>query len=371
MFELIYFTLCILSFNKLAIKGFNSFFTDYMNINNVNQIKGVCVWMIFFRHSTEYFPKKLKLGKISILIDKSLGQNIVSPFLLYSGYGINESFLKKGNQYIKSLPKKSGILFIKTQIILLFFLFNNIYLGKNISIKRYLLAMIFKKGIGNSYWFAFTIINLYIYSFLSFILIKNKKFDIIGIILITIFCFFHILFVYKFYHKNQLISVDTIICFVLGFYYSFLKPHLDKVIIKNDYNYYGILIFLTIFYYKFLNSKNHNIFNISLKNFFYVLIIVFISMKIKFESNFLTLLNSHSYSIYLLQRLVMIHIHKKRFFEKHEFISFYIQFLIVIFISIIFDKYTYFINDLFKKKEFEKIEHKCNEEKSKINFIYN
>ena len=124
MVNLIYFILCLLSVINLNVKFFNKFFEDYMNINNTNQIKGIFVWMIFFRHCTEYFPKSTKVGKISILIDKSLEQNIVSPFLFYSGFGINESFLKKGIQYIKTLPKKSAIIFIKSEIILLFFLFN-------------------------------------------------------------------------------------------------------------------------------------------------------------------------------------------------------------------------------------------------------
>jgi hypothetical protein len=70
MVNLIYFILCLLSVINLNVKFFNKFFEDYMNINNTNQIKGIFVWMIFFRHCTEYFPKSTKVGKISILIDK-------------------------------------------------------------------------------------------------------------------------------------------------------------------------------------------------------------------------------------------------------------------------------------------------------------
>lgn len=327
MVNLIYLILCLLSLFKLNVKFFNKFFYDYMNINNTNQIKGILVWMIFFRHCTEYFPKSTKVGKISILIDKSWEQNIVSPFLFYSGFGINESFLKKGIKYIKTLPKKSAIIFIKSEIILLFFLFNNIFLGLKVSLKRYLLAIIFKKSIGNGYWFAFAIITLYIYSFLSFIFIKNKKFDFLGILFITMFCFFHIIFVYRYYHKNKIISVDNIICFALGFYYSLLKPYLDKKIMKNEYSYYRMIILFILFYCQYFISKKRNIFNASLKNCFFVIIIVLITMKIKFKNEFLSLLNSHSYSIYLLQRVIMIHFSKKKYFEHNELIKFFIQFI--------------------------------------------
>ena len=350
MVNLIYLILCSLSFVNLIIKDLNSFFYDYMDLKTTNQIRGILVWMIFFRHCISYFPKNIKRNKISILIDKSFGQNIVSPFLFYSGYGINESFLKKGNKYIKSLPIKSFIIFIKSQIILLVYLFDNILLGNKISFKTYLKAIIFKNGLGNSYWFAFAIILLYIYSYLSFILIRNKKLNIIGIIFITIFCYFHIIIVYKFYHK-VIYSVDTIICFILGFFYSLLKSNLDRIIMKNDQIYFGIMILLIVFYYKLYNINNKNIYNVSLKNCFFILILVLMTIKIKFNNPLLTLLNSHSYSIYLLQRLVMRHIHKKRYLKNHEFISFFLQFLLVIFMAIIFDKYTFFINSLFQTNE--------------------
>ena len=141
--------------------------------------------MIFFRHFIEYCKEK---ANISIIINNAFGQNIVSLFLFYSGYGINESFIKKGYNYIKTLPIKSFIFTIKSEIIILIFLFNNLLLGLKISIKQYLYACIFKSGIGNSYWFAFAIISLYFYSYLSFYFIKNKKFNIIGIFFMTILC---------------------------------------------------------------------------------------------------------------------------------------------------------------------------------------
>ena len=97
---------------------------------------------------------------------------MVSLFFFYSGYGIFESIKKKGILYVKFLPKKATILFIKFQLILLIFLVNNALLGFNINIKNYCLSIIFISSIGNSNWFAFTIILLYLYTFLSFIFIN-------------------------------------------------------------------------------------------------------------------------------------------------------------------------------------------------------
>ena len=186
MIDFIYLILCILSFSNINIKGLNSFFNDYMLLENTSSIKGIFVWMIFFRHYTDYLSKQKMKNKISISIDRALDQNIVSLFLFYSGYGINESYNEKGKNYINTLPVKSLVLFLKAQIILLLFLLNNLLLGIKTSLKQYLFAIIFKSGIGNSYWFAFTIIMLYLYSFLCFhFIIKMKLYNIYGIILIN------------------------------------------------------------------------------------------------------------------------------------------------------------------------------------------
>ena len=190
MIDLIYLLLSLLSFSNIEIKGFNSFFYEYLYLDNCNSVRGIFVWMIFFRHYSEYYSKNI--NKISIKIDNSFGQNIVSMFLFYSGYGINESFKKKGCNYFKTLPIKSLIIFIKSEIIIFIFLCNNLLLGKKITLNNYFNAIIFKDSIGNSYWFSFTIIMLYIYAFFSFIFIK-KRFNLIGIIIISIICFFHII----------------------------------------------------------------------------------------------------------------------------------------------------------------------------------
>ena len=207
--------------------------------------------------------------------------------MFYSGYGILESFKKKGNKYIKTLPIKSFIFLIKTEIIIFIFLCNNLLLGIKINLVQYLQAIILRKSIGNSYWFCFTIISLYIYSFFAFFFVKKGIFSIFGILLITIICFLHIYLVYNYYHPKSIISVDTIICFVLGFHYSFFKSFIDLIIQKNDL------------------------------------------IKIRIKNNFLLLLNNHSYSIYLLQRVIMKYVKIKDLFRNNEFIKFFFEFITV------------------------------------------
>ena len=274
--DLIFLIFIFLSIIGVNIKGINKFFINYLELENTKSIRGIFVWMIFFRHYNGYY--KYDKNKISIKIDKSLEQNIVSLFLFYSGYGINLSFKKNGIKYIKTLPIKSLIIYIKFQLILLIFVMNNIILGKKITIKIYLFAVIFKRGIGNSYWFAFTIIILYIYSFFSFILIRNQKYHFLGIIFMTIICYFHANFIYKYYHPRKINSVDTIICFIIGFYYSFFQNYIDKIIMINDYIYFCILSICCFFYHKYyFHQKYKSIFCRSMRNCFCTILIILIN----------------------------------------------------------------------------------------------
>ena len=166
MENLIFFILFLLSIININVKGNKNFYYDYMEIKNTNSIKGIFVWMIILSHYKSYYRTKNKY--LYRIILKCFGQKMVSLFLFYSGFGIFESIKKKGNKYLKSLISKAQILFIKSQIILIFFLLNNLFLGIKMTLKNYFLSIIFKKNIGNSNWFAFTIICFYIYSYISF-----------------------------------------------------------------------------------------------------------------------------------------------------------------------------------------------------------
>ena len=119
MEDLIFFSFCQLSLINIKIKGSNEYFLDYMDLENTSHIKGIFVWIIIFHHNRSYYPKKIHYFYMKIL--NSIGQKMVSLFLFYSGYGIIESIKKKGLLYVKSLPQKAIILFIKFQLILLIF----------------------------------------------------------------------------------------------------------------------------------------------------------------------------------------------------------------------------------------------------------
>ena len=108
MIDYFFFLFCFLSVLNIKIKGIDNFFNEYMDLENTNAIKGIFVWLIIFHHKTIYGINKNYIYKI---ITGNLGQKIVSMFLFYSGYGINESIKIKGDNYIQKLLIKALIMF--------------------------------------------------------------------------------------------------------------------------------------------------------------------------------------------------------------------------------------------------------------------
>ena len=220
MEDLVFLILCLISINNIKFKGINLFFTDYMDVKNTSQIKGIFVWIILLSHYRGYFKRNKKYIYIYIL--NCIGTQKVSMFLFYSGFGIYESIKNKGINYVKTLPKKSFILFIKSQIIIFIYLISNLLLGIKTNIYRYFLSIIFKSSIGNSNLIAFTIILFYLYSYLSFRFIKNQNY-FFGIIIVSLLCFLHFYLVYNFYYNKINFTVVNILLWnPIIFYYNIL-----------------------------------------------------------------------------------------------------------------------------------------------------
>ena len=118
----------------------------------------------------------------------------------------------------------------------------------------------------------------------------------------------------------------------------------------NDIIYLGFLSIVIYFYYKFhLQPKEGLLLYRSIKNCIFCIVAVLLTMKIQLKNDFLKFLNSHSYSIYLLQRIVFIYFREKGILKNNAFIRFFFQFSLILLISCIFDRITIYIDILFKK----------------------
>lgn len=157
----------------LALPGlrFTSFNKDYISIESTNAVKGLFAIIILFSHMNGYIVLQDNIydnAFVSIL--RHLGQLMVAPYLFFSGYGILES-AKKKEKYFDSFPRKRILkTLIHFDIAVFLYLLVNIFTGTNYPLSSYLTCWIGWESIGNSNWFIFVILSLYVATMISAII---------------------------------------------------------------------------------------------------------------------------------------------------------------------------------------------------------
>lgn len=186
-------------------------------------VKGIFVITVFFSHFCSYVTFSRWFDKPMIIYCHWLGQLMVVPFLLYSGYGVFESAKKKGAGYVKSLPRKR---ILKTLVhfdlaLLLFVAFDACFAPDRLSVANVLSSLLAWSDVGNSNWFIFAILCAYLFCFAGLSLFPGNRFRAF---LMTFFlCIAYIVVVSRF--KEQW-WWNSILAFPLGCAVSLWKDKL-------------------------------------------------------------------------------------------------------------------------------------------------
>ena len=174
----------------------------YCDKNQTRQIEGIFVILVFICHFSSYASFNGLFGEVTRFIIVNLQQCVVSVFLFYSGYGI----MKKSNdlKYIHNLPRKAVRLLLQVDLAILLFIPLNLYFHKSLSLKKIILSFLLWDDIGNSNWYIFAIIYLYMITFISFFVCEllykqknNEKRFMCFAIFVLIFCVIYILIMRK------------------------------------------------------------------------------------------------------------------------------------------------------------------------------
>lgn len=331
---------------KSLVKG-NEYHEDYLTPDATLPIKGFFVVLVFFRHSREYVTLSISvLNLLFLYVDHYSGQLIVAAFLFYSGYGIYESIKVKGAKYIESFPRKRLFrTWLRFAVCVSFFLVYNLAAGIDYPVKTILLSYTGWESIGNSNWYMFVVFILYIVTYISFRFISDKK----SLSALLIFTFLSILFIaILFVWSPGHWWYNTILCWVLGMWYSRYRERIDSIVQKNNKTYWltflSAIICFSALYYLLLNSFGSILMILAAPVF--VLIIVFLSMKIQSRSTLLAFLGKHVFSIYILQRLTLMLL---RDLIPNNAIYLLSSFLLTILFAYLFDNLFKFLEDKLRK----------------------
>lgn len=322
----------------------NEFHRDYLDRNKTTWVKGVFVYLIVLSHGKEYIYDQLDgvFDHPYFVMQNQIHQMVVAMFLFYSGYGIMEQIKKRRFGYIKSIPtKRFPNLLLNYDIAVFLFLVLSWYMGKHISVKRLLVALVAWNGIGNSSWYIFVILALYVITFVSFFPIrwvKSERFYLVSLLAATAMSLALVYVLMKV--KGEHCWYDTLILYMVGMWYSYLKKPIEKVLMKNDFLYFllfGIFLGLYIF---MLQWRWECVETYTIWALCFTVLTVMVTMKVQVNSRILDWFGDHVFSIYILQRIPMSILATIPYFASHPYAYMVCVFAAVIPLAIGYDYLT-------------------------------
>ena len=260
---------------------------------------------------------------------------IVAIFLFYSGFGIYESFKKRGKDYFRSFPyRRLFKVWIHFAFAVSFFLIYSIAADINYPTRRILLSFTGWDDISNSNWFMFVSFLMYILAYIVFIIFHDAS-KTNGLILFTILSFAAIAVLFFFKPPYW---YNTILCFTAGMWFSRYKTEIEDFFFKKGK--YTLILFSLLFALIVCITLS-TLFNIFVFVLIFIpiaiifsLLIVMLTMKFKISNKALSFLGKHVFSIYMLQRLPLTILEGS---IRNRYIYFVTCLSITIGISVVFD----------------------------------
>lgn len=276
---------------------------DYMSFSQTNALKGFFALIIFLLHVRTCFELSDSFADRSFnTVCDLIGQLSVTLFFFYSGYGIIESVKNKPG-YINSFFRKRLLkILVHFDITVVLFIIAGVLTGKTYEPSRYLFALMGYRAIGNSHWFVFDILCLYFFSFVAIRISGENCLKAANLTLLMTLVFFVVFYIKK--QDSNSCWYDTVFCFPLGMYFSLYR---DRIRLNTKTKTLSLMLLIAVFGVSFhlAETVNRGVF-FNLASIAFVLIWCVITSVVTFDNAVLRFLGTHSFAIYLLQRLPMI-----------------------------------------------------------------
>lgn len=227
---------------------------------------------------------------------------MVVMFLFYSGYGILESYRKKRSYLSGFLMHRVLKTLVTFDVAVLLFVILALVMSKDFSAKEYALSFIAWESIGNSNWFVFDIIVLWLFTWFGLRLHDRYKFDMrLFVILIYGCCL--ALIVFLFLTKRSSWWYDTVMAFPTGMLYSVYKNKIERFLGAGVWWWTMMITCVTIFLLLYVYAGGVGAL---INSILFPLIVVFLTIRVKIDNAVLRWLGVNCFAIYILQRLPMI-----------------------------------------------------------------
>ena len=289
--------LAIVCLWRIQISGYHA---DYLSKESTTAIKGIFAALIFCSHIRGYITLSPAWWNTSYnTILDHLGQLTVVLFFFYSGYGIWESQKRKGD-YGKTFFKRRFLkILLHFDIAVLIFIVVQLLIPIHYSVRQYALCWVGWASVGNSNWFIFDILALYLIAQVA-LWVQNRWGQ--GGIPLTLGATVALWIALRFAGKPAW-WMDTILAFPLGMVVSSYKKELDGILSKPTVPYLmtGVFLMLLLLAHKFTGNDIYG-----LTACLFCCFVTLAASLVTLGNPVLAWLGKNAFTIYIIQRLPMI-----------------------------------------------------------------
>lgn len=302
---------------------------DPLSKEQTGAVNGFFVLLVFLRHTVDYISAGPWDG-IFRAIDLRLDQLIVVPFLFYSGYGIACSIQSKGSRYVAGLPwQRLFKVWYHFAVAVALYLLLAVCMGKDYGLKRILLSFTGWDSIGNSNWYIFATLVMYLSTWLSFTLWrKDRRLACATLILLAV------AYILGMRQVKGIWWYDTALVYPLGVCYGMYRDRLEGWLQKKRIlPWLALAVSGALFLLCFkLQSR---LFCREAMAVTFALTVLYGTMVLRIGNPVLSFLGKYTFEIYILQRLPMIAL-RGCFHDKYVYLA--VSFAVTLLLAVLFRK---------------------------------
>ena len=234
-------------------------------------------------------------------------------FLFYSGYGIFVSIRNKGISYVKKIPVNRALkVLLHFDIAVIIYIIMQFMRGHVYSFKKLVLSLIGWDTVGNSNWYIFAMLILYLITWLTFMAFEDRPIEaLIGVTILSILAMYFLSIFKEGYWYN------TILCYPAGMWFAFGKDKLEERWKNKKIYIWSFCVILLVFIMCY--RIRTNIIWYSVWGLAFSFGIVMFTMKVEMKNRILEWTGCHLFGLYIMQRIPMILLQHTAFAEKYVY----------------------------------------------------
>ncbi|MGN1206198.1 MAG: acyltransferase family protein [Eubacterium sp.] len=284
----------------------------YCSRELTSSINGYFLTTVFMTHLIQYMETDIygPLDFMYTTLNRALGQLIVAMFLFYSGFGVMESIRCK-EAYIISFPKRRLLpFFVNFEIAALMYLFVSCVIGETPTFHYAIKGFLAWESLGNSNWYVFAILYLYIATYVVF---RLREFKIIQKIpmFMGVFGVAFLSGIYVLWMRHEGKGgwwYDTIFCYCAGMFFALCRTSIETWLAseKAHLRYVSSLVLAaTVFGIFYAMRADHKMY-FEIISVSFAILVVLLTMRFRASNRIYTYIGQNIFSFYIFQRIPMI-----------------------------------------------------------------